>query len=82
MSGSGDYRSGKSLLFPASNTKLPKKEPPPETIKTIQLRRLIIVSFWVITAAIGVPIWWATTAIYRAKLPTEEMMDWANGRVC
>lgn len=58
-----------------------KKEPPPESPESIKLRRLVILSFWAIIIAIGVPIWWRTTTIYRASLPLDQMMDWADGRV-
>ncbi|TQS34493.1 hypothetical protein Golomagni_05120 [Golovinomyces magnicellulatus] len=59
-----------------------KKDPPPETSESIRRRRLIILSFWVVIVTIGLPIWWSTTAIYRAKLPLNQMTDWANGKVC
>ncbi|KAI0996673.1 hypothetical protein K3495_g11510 [Podosphaera aphanis] len=59
-----------------------KKEPPPETIESVQLRRLIILSYWLIVIIFGLPIWWKTTAIYRASLPLDQMMDWANGKAC
>ncbi|CCU74645.1 putative GPI transamidase [Blumeria hordei DH14] len=58
-----------------------KKEPPPEKLESIKTRSTIILSFWVIILAVGIPIWWVTTAIYRASLPLDQMMDWANGRV-
>lgn len=58
-----------------------KKEPPPETSESIRTRSLVILSFWVIVLFLGLPIWWRTTAIYRAKLPLNQMMDWADGRV-
>ncbi|KAH6675424.1 phosphatidylinositol-glycan biosynthesis class S protein [Halenospora varia] len=59
-----------------------KKEPPPETPESIRLRILVIFSFWVIILALGVPIWWRTTIIYRARLPLDQMMDWADERAC
>ena len=58
-----------------------KKEPPPETPESIRLRLFVILSFWAIVLFLGLPIWWRTTAIYRAKLPLDQMMDWADGRV-
>ncbi len=58
-----------------------KKEPPPESPASIKLRSLVILSFWAIIIAVGVPIWWKTTTIYRASLPLDQMMDWADGRV-
>ncbi|TVY92362.1 GPI transamidase component-like protein [Lachnellula willkommii] len=59
-----------------------KKEPPPETPESIRLRVFVILSFWAIVLFLGLPIWWRTTAIYRAKLPLDQMMDWADGRAC
>jgi phosphatidylinositol glycan class S len=58
-----------------------KKQPPPETAHEIRTRQLIILSFWAIVLVFGIPIWWRTTTIYRAKLPLDRMMDWAEGRV-
>jgi phosphatidylinositol glycan class S len=58
-----------------------KKEPPPESAESIRLRAWVIASFWIIVIAVGLPIWWKTTAIYRANLPLDQMMDWADGRV-
>ena len=58
-----------------------KKEPPPESAEEIRIRSLVIFSFWAIVLFLGLPIWWRTTAIYRAKLPLNQMMDWADGRV-
>lgn len=58
-----------------------KKEPPPESTEEIKIRSLVIFSFWAIVLFLGLPIWWRTTAIYRAKLPLNQMMDWADGRV-
>lgn len=58
-----------------------KKEPPPETPAAIRLRVYVILSFWAIIVIVGLPIWWWTTAIYRADLPLDQMMDWAEGRV-
>jgi Phosphatidylinositol-glycan biosynthesis class S protein len=58
-----------------------KKEPPPESSESIRQRGYVILSFWAIILIIGLPIWWKTTAIYRARLPLAQMMDWADGRV-
>jgi phosphatidylinositol glycan class S len=58
-----------------------KKEPPPEKPKDVFIRRSVIASFWAIIIFLGLPIWWKTTAIYRASLPLDQMMDWADGRV-
>jgi hypothetical protein len=58
-----------------------KKEPPPEKPESIRLRSLVIFSFWAVILCLGLPIWWKTTTIYRAPLPLDQMMDWADGRV-
>lgn len=57
------------------------KQPPPETKESLWLRRLSILSFWVVVVFLGLPIWLKTTAIYRAELPLQEMTDWAEGKV-
>ncbi|PQE24337.1 phosphatidylinositol-glycan biosynthesis class S protein [Rutstroemia sp. NJR-2017a BVV2] len=59
-----------------------KKEPPPETPESIRLRSLVILSFWAIVVLFGLPLWWKTTTIYRAPLPLDQMIDWAEGRAC
>lgn len=66
----------------AVNVAYRKKEPPPETPEQIQLRIWTIASFWAIIILVGLPIWWKTTTIYRASLPLDQMMEWADGRVC
>ncbi|KAI4929585.1 uncharacterized protein J4E92_005250 [Alternaria infectoria] len=58
------------------------KQPPPETKESLWLRRLSILSFWVVVVFLGLPIWLKTTAIYRAELPLQDMTDWAEGKVC
>lgn len=58
-----------------------RKEPPPETLQGIYLRTAVILSFWAIIVFFGLPLWWKTTAIYRADLPLDEMMDWDKGVV-
>jgi phosphatidylinositol glycan class S len=58
-----------------------RKEPPPERPEGIRKRLLVIFSFWAIVLFLGLPIWWRTTTIYRARLPLDQMMDWAEGRV-
>jgi phosphatidylinositol glycan class S len=65
----------------AASAALKKREAPPERPESVALRRLVIFSFWAIVLFLGLPIWWRTTAIYRAKLPLSQMMDWAEGRV-
>jgi phosphatidylinositol glycan class S len=58
-----------------------RKQPPPEKPADVRRRTLVIVSFWLIVLCLGLPIWWQTTTIYRAKLPLDDMLDWADGRV-
>jgi len=59
-----------------------KKQPPPEKASDVRRRSYIILSFWLIVLCLGLPIWWKTTTIYRADLPVQEMLDWADGKVC
>ena len=66
----------------AANVSSTRKEPPPEKPESIRLRYQVLLSFWAIIILLGLPIWWATTSIYRAPLPMEQMMDWADGKVC
>ncbi len=61
---------------------LPKtKQPPPESNEGIRVRQSVILSFWAIVIIFGIPIWLWTTSIHRARLPLQEMADWAEGRV-
>lgn len=55
--------------------------PPPESEESIWLRRAAILSFWAVVVLLGLPVWWKTTAIYRAELPLQDMTDWAEGKV-
>jgi hypothetical protein len=57
------------------------KAPPAEIPQHVSRRRLIITSFWAIVLLLGFPIWYQTTAVYRAALPLQLMTDWAEGRV-
>jgi len=65
----------------ATNAAPLRREPPPEKPEQIRMRNHVLLSFWAIIILFGLPIWWKTTAIYRASLPLDEMMDWADGRV-
>ncbi|KAJ4384094.1 GPI transamidase component [Didymella sp. IMI 355093] len=56
--------------------------PPPESKEGIWLRRAAILSFWAVVVLLGLPVWWKTTAIYRAELPLQDMTDWAEGKIC
>ncbi|KAF1990486.1 GPI transamidase component PIG-S [Aulographum hederae CBS 113979] len=58
------------------------KIPPPETEKAIWTRINVILAFWAVVLLMGIPAWLYTTMIYRADLPLQEMMDWAEGKVC
>jgi hypothetical protein len=58
-----------------------QKEPPREAQDSMRIRHLVMASFWAIVLFLGLPIWWSTTAIYRASLPLDQMMDWADGKV-
>ena len=60
--------------------KKPLKEPPPEKPSDIRRRSFVILSFWLIVICLGLPIWWMTTTIYRANLPLDSMMQWADGK--
>lgn len=70
----------KPSVLTAENTKAPTA-PPPESKQSIWLRRAAIVSFWAVVVLLGLPVWWKTTAIYRAELPLQDMTDWAEGKV-
>jgi len=59
-----------------------RKEPPAEKPESIRMRSLVILSFWAIVIFLGLPIWWRTTTIYRARLPLNQMTDWADGKAC
>ena len=68
---------------PAKAQEAPAAAPqaPPEKPADARRRSLIVLSFWVLIALLGVPMWWRTTSIYRAELPLSDMMDWADGKV-
>lgn len=56
--------------------------PPPESSASITTRRLVIMSFWAVAILLGLPLWFKTTTIYRADLPLQQMLDWADGKTC
>ncbi|KIX00508.1 uncharacterized protein Z518_10648 [Rhinocladiella mackenziei CBS 650.93] len=62
-----------------TNIALVAKQPPPEKAEAISLRTKIILSFWAVIVVLGLPTWWQTTTIYRANLPLQEMLNWAEG---
>lgn len=57
------------------------RAPPPEKPASIRTRSLVIAAFWAVIVFLGLPMWWTTTSIYRARLPLVEMNDWASGKV-
>ena len=59
-----------------------RKEPPPETPRDVLRRRWLIVSFWAVVILLGLPIWYKTTAVYRAALPLDRMTAWSESKVC
>ncbi|KAI9755619.1 MAG: GPI transamidase component [Lichina confinis] len=59
-----------------------RKQPGPERPEDVRRRQWVILSFWVIVVFLGLPVWRWTTSIYRAKLPLQEMMEWADGKAC
>ena len=58
-----------------------KKQPPAELFTHIFTRGLVTVAFWAVALLLGLPLWWKTTSVYRANLPLQEMLDWADGKV-
>ena len=64
-----------------SNVASTKKHPPPESSESIRTRGFVILSFWAIVILLGLPTWWWTTSIYRARLPLQEMLEWADEKV-
>jgi phosphatidylinositol glycan class S len=65
-------------IVEASNS---QKQPPPESSQSISMRRWILVSFWAVALFLGLPMWWKTTTVYRAPLPLDQMLEWADGKV-
>lgn len=59
----------------------PAKQPPPEKAADARRRSLVVLSFWLVVVVLGLPIWWRTTTIYRADLPLDRMLQWAEGKV-
>lgn len=45
-------------------------------------QRRVVLSFWAVILFLGLPMWWQTTSIYRAKLPIERMLAWSQGSRC
>ncbi|KAF2755289.1 beta-lactamase/transpeptidase-like protein [Pseudovirgaria hyperparasitica] len=74
--------SGDSSPVNVINAVLATTQPPPETAAAVWTRRWVVLSFWSIVVFLGLPIWWKTTAIYRATLPLDTMKEWADGKIC
>ncbi|KAL9061106.1 MAG: hypothetical protein Q9162_000251 [Coniocarpon cinnabarinum] len=58
------------------------KKPPSESRESVNVRRSVLVSFWLLVLCVGVPFWWQTTTVYRANLPYSTMDAWASGSAC
>ncbi|KAK2741245.1 GPI transamidase component [Myotisia sp. PD_48] len=58
------------------------KPAPLEKPKAIRRRSLVVFAFWSVILFLGLPMWWKTTSIYRAKLPLVAMGNWADGLAC
>ena len=65
----------------ASGPATARKQPPPESRKSIKTRELVILSFWAVIILLGLPVWLWTTSIHRASLPLQNMLDWGDGKV-
>lgn len=72
----------KGIVDKPKSPTIAKKQPPPEKPEAVWLRTKVILSFWAVTVFVGLPVWWKTTSIYRARLPIQEMLDWSEGVVC
>lgn len=66
---------------PMGTTTKAQSGPPPEEPETVRTKFLAMLSFWAVIVFLGLPMWWQTTSIYRARIPLEEMVDWADGKV-
>lgn len=63
------------------SSKTSQRVPPPEKPEATQTRFKVIAAFWAVIIFLGFPIWWKTTSVYRARLPFQEMVEWADGKV-
>lgn len=77
----GDVKSPQAAAAPDASKPSTQRAPPPETSEAIHTRFKVIAAFWAVIIFFGFPIWWKTTSIYRAHLPIQEMVDWADGKV-
>ncbi|KAM3514193.1 hypothetical protein MY11210_002184 [Beauveria gryllotalpidicola] len=67
---------------PAAEPVIGYTPPPAEKPSDARRRSYIVWSYWLIVVFLGLPIWWQTTAIHRAHLPLDGMMQWADGKAC
>ncbi|KAF4120411.1 GPI-anchor transamidase subunit S [Geosmithia morbida] len=77
----GAHDSGMGAAMPTDASPGTAKMPPPEKPADVRRRPYIIMSFWLVVLLLGLPIWWKTTTIYRANLPIEAMLRWADGNI-
>ena len=81
-SGAQQIPSANAEASPGSTSALPIiKRPPPESDQSQRTRKLVILSFWAVVIFLGLPVWWWTTSIHRARLPLQDMLEWADGKV-
>ncbi|EER23004.1 hypothetical protein CPC735_020320 [Coccidioides posadasii C735 delta SOWgp] len=71
-----------AVMEESKGTASARRTPPPEKPESIRARSLVIAAFWAVIIFLGLPMWWTTTSIYRARLPLDEMTDWAAGKSC
>ncbi|KAF7590476.1 GPI transamidase component [Aspergillus hancockii] len=81
-----DLGSSQTTSSPPNNTMSSetgaRRLPPPEHPQGVQTRFRVIAAFWAVIIFLGFPIWWKTTSIYRARLPIQDMVEWADGKIC
>ncbi|KAG9785195.1 hypothetical protein KCU88_g2563, partial [Aureobasidium melanogenum] len=66
-------------VAPVASRATTTRQPPPEKPEAASLRTRVVLSFWAVILLLGVPTWWQTTSIYRANLPLQDMLNWADG---
>lgn len=81
-----DLASSQTTSLPSSTSTMSSKPaaqrlPPPEKPEAVWTRVKVVAAFWAVVIFFGFPIWWKTTSIYRSRLPIEDMVDWADGKV-
>ena len=72
---------GENFITPDASTPPVNTVAPPEKASALWTRRIIILAFWAVVAALGLPHWIWTTSIHREELPVEAMERWAEGNV-